>query len=121
MRPPQVAIDFGAPRESSSASSDEFEQVPYPPDHYRAQQQPQDLPLHYMTEDTARRRVVRSGEPLLGDAGPDTELYDDESKDVYSKSKSGKGRVSSGRQRQPPPPPPTTVVRLSLTAFSITG
>lgn len=112
MKPPQVAIDFGSPSDSHSVSSDEFEQVSYPPDHYLVQQQTQDLPLHYMTEETARRRVVRGGEPLLGHDGGVAELYDDEGKDVYSKSRSGKGRVSSGRQRQPPPPPPTTVVRL---------
>lgn len=121
MRPPlnAVAIDFGSP--PGSPPSDEFEQVPYPPDHYKAQREQEQLPLHYMNEEKARRRNVRSGGELMegapGRGTNDAELFDDEGKDVYSKLRPTKARVGSGRIQRPPPPPPTTIV----SAFSSPG
>jgi len=108
MRPPQVAIDFGTPPGSPSrTSSDDFERVPYPPDHHKSQQV-EELPLHYMNEDKARRRgVVRGGPEPTGH-----EVYDDDGKDVYAKLRPFKGRAGSGRLRRAPPPPPTTIVSI---------
>jgi dolichyl-phosphate-mannose-protein mannosyltransferase len=108
MQPPQIAIDFGTPPTTPPrTSSDEFERVPYPPDHSKSQQQ-EELPLHYMSEDKARRRVGgRGGAQLSG--REEYYDYDDDGKDVYAKLKSTKGTVGSGRPRRGPPPPPTTI------------
>jgi len=117
MRPPQVAIDFGTPPASPNrTSSDDFERVPYPPDHYKSQQ-PEELPLHYMNEDKARRRgpgvAVKSGPESSGHE----EYYDDDGKDVYAKMRPTTGRMGSGRLRRLPPPPPTNIVCISIFRF----
>ena len=110
MRPPQVAIDFGTPPEPPSrTSSDDFERVPYPPEHHKSQQS-EELPLHYMNEDKARWRGVARGASELNSH----EEYDDDGKDVYAKLRPPKGRVGSGRLRRAPPPPPTTIVCINL-------
>lgn len=130
MKPPQVAIDFGtASGTPSRTSSDEFEQVPYPADHHSNWDPPaivsstykteEELPLHYMNEEKARRRVKGPGGGGVDFVGagaidPTMAYYDDEGKDVYAKIRPEKGRVSSGRLRRPPPPPPTTIVRAFL-------
>lgn len=72
-----------------------------------------------MSQEQARRRVTRgpggNGETGFTQfdekEGLDYYSNDDEGKDVYSKMKTARGPVSSGRPRRPPPPPPTTVVR----------
>lgn len=129
MRPTgPVALDLGPPFEDGARSSSDFEEVPHPASHntYWTQHQPahvvpreEDLPLHYMSEEKARRRVGRGpGAGAGGFSGPvsekglDYDAFDDEGKDVYSKMKASKGPISSGRPRRPPPPPPTTVVRV---------
>lgn len=113
VRPTEVAIDIGSSPDSPTRISSDFEEIPYPPNH-RATRIPQDdLPLHYMTEDTARRRVPRGPGVDEKDAfyGRPEAYYDDgEGKDVYSKLRP-KARVGSGRLHRPPPPPPTSVVR----------
>lgn len=117
MRPPQVSLDFGSPPGTPSRnSSDDFEQIPYPPDHlnWAPSSKQEELPLHYMNEEKARRRVRGtggSGDFPGGVVGHDMGMeYDDESKDVYAKLRPAKGRVGSGRLRRPPPPPPTSIV-----------
>jgi dolichyl-phosphate-mannose-protein mannosyltransferase len=72
-----------------------------------------------MNEDTStRRRVARgpgsSGGFMSGDEHESEMHYDDKEKDVYSKLRHAKGRVSSGRVHKPPPPPPTSIVRTLL-------
>lgn len=121
-----ISLNFGTP-EVSPRTSSEFEEVHYPHPHphphttttdAHAQGWPapprerEELPLHYMGEETARRRVTRTpgGNGAYSKAeGPDE--YDDEGKDVYAKIKASKVPVSSGRPRRPPPPPATTIVR----------
>ncbi len=82
---PAIAVDFGTDPEF------EFEEVQYP-NHWSSSNREEELPLHYMSEEKARRRVK---------AGPATEeyehiekehyaggqYYDDSGKDVYSKAK----------------------------------
>lgn len=131
MRPSgPVALDLGPPFEDGARSSSDFEEIPHPTHHW-TQHPPahpapreEELPLHYMSEEKARRRVVRG--PGVHDeraggftatsekAGLDYDAYDDEGKDVYSKMKAAKGPISSGRPRRPPPPPPTTLVRVFI-------
>ena len=129
MRPTgQVALDLGPPFEDGARSSSDFEEIPHPTSHnaYWPQQPPahaaprEQLPLHYMSEEKARRRVVRGpggdeGEfAATSEKGLDYDAFDDEGKDVYSKMKAAKGPISSGRPRRPPPPPPTTLVRILI-------
>jgi dolichyl-phosphate-mannose-protein mannosyltransferase len=64
----------------SPRSSSDFEEVPYPPSHWASSRQEEELPLHYINEDKARRRVAKGS----GVAGFDTiesgygQEYDDE-------------------------------------------
>ncbi|KAI1788358.1 glycosyltransferase family 39 protein [Ganoderma leucocontextum] len=127
MRPPgQVTLDLGLPFEDGARSDSDFEEIPHPASHdgYWTQHPPahappreEELPLHYMNQENARRRVTRgpggdgeSGFSQLSEKeGLDYYSNDDEGKDVYSKMKTAKGPISSGRPRRPPPPPPTTV------------
>jgi hypothetical protein len=117
MRPPAVAVDFGTP--DSPRTSSDFEEVPYPSNHWASRQE-EELPLHYMNEDKARRRVAKSPG---GAGGFDTmatsqlEAYDDDGKDVYNKMKPNTNRVGSGRLRQGPPLPTTSIVCLVITHY----
>lgn len=119
MRPPAITVDFGASEsDTQTRSSSEFEEIPYPSNHnWSASQNEDELPLHYMTEEKARRRVVRgSGSAsVFGQAndGFGYADYDDEGKDVYNKHRHVQNRIGSGRLPQPLVPPPTTIVRLS--------
>ena len=56
MRPSEVALDFGTLQDLPRTSSD-FEEIPYP--HYwsSSQRQPEELPLHNMSEETTRCRM----------------------------------------------------------------
>ncbi|KAF8889886.1 glycosyltransferase family 39 protein [Infundibulicybe gibba] len=111
MKPSAVAVDFGADPEPRSSS--EFEEIPYPSNHWVPPQQEEELPLHYMSEEKARRRVVRgpSGNEDLFEKHqyPPHNYDDDEGKDVYNKIRPVKPFVGSGRPRQAPPPPPTSI------------
>ena len=124
MKPHQVVIDFGTPAlPSRDSSSDDFETISYPSDSsdwnpppiLSSYNRPEELPLHYMSEDKARRRVVgRGGGGEYADAGSmdhGGDYYDDEAKDIYSKMPD-RGRIGSGRLRRAPPPPPTSIVRV---------
>lgn len=124
MRPPQVTVNFGTPPEGSTPrTSSEFEEVQYPTADTAnwtsvSRSREEELPLHYMNEDKARRRVPRGPGSngtfaSLGD-GPEVEYddYDDGGKEVYSKMKAtARSTLGSGRIRRPPPPPPTSIVR----------
>ncbi|OSD08401.1 glycosyltransferase family 39 protein [Trametes coccinea BRFM310] len=124
MKPSQLALDLGPPYDDDPASSSDFEEIPHPAAHnaYWSQSssthpaRDEELPLHYMSEEKARRRVTRGPGPAGGgfasqvsEKDSDYDAYDDEGKDVYSKMKAMKGPISSGRPRRPPPPPPTTL------------
>ncbi|CAL1705382.1 unnamed protein product [Somion occarium] len=133
MKPADVALNFGTPSGSPRTSSD-FEELNYPHHHTATSNSPtgslgwtavprreEELPLpHYMSEDTARRRVPRApavdgGETFVAqdEKHPmDYDVYDDGGKDVYAKMKAARGPVGSGRLRRPPAPPPTTVGEL---------
>jgi dolichyl-phosphate-mannose-protein mannosyltransferase len=130
LRPAQVALDLGTPPGSARTSSD-FEEINYPPtQRTKAPTPPSDyrqeeLPLHYMTEDSARRRVVRTNAGAgasnghsydYGSVPEKGSAYDDDGgKDVYAKMNVNKaGGMGGGRIRRPPPPPATSMVRLSL-------
>lgn len=124
MKPSDVTVDFGRPDpDSPPRSSSDFEEVPYPSNHWASSHQQEaheELPLHYMNEDKARRRVVRGPDgagSYYGSQEKDQLLqqYDDyEGKDVYNKARPPVStRQSSGRLRHAPPPPPTSIVSLS--------
>lgn len=116
-------IDIDSPPATPPRTSDSFEQIDYPQSHtsYSTWTQPrndEELPLSYMTEDTAaRRRVPRGPSALAKDGAYDSQEknweYDEEGKDVYAKAAPAAARMSSGRPaRRGPPPPPTTIVRV---------
>ncbi|KAG6899453.1 hypothetical protein C0993_010235 [Termitomyces sp. T159_Od127] len=105
MRPAQVAIDFGNDSDTPPRSSSEFEEVPYPSNHWPV---PEGLPVHYMSEEKARRRTVKSAHddvPISVHNGH----YDDDGKDVYNKIRAVKTRIGSGRPPPPPAPPATNI------------
>lgn len=110
MRPPEVVLNLRTPQDSPRTSSD-FEEVNYPPTSSSFSRAPEELPLHYMNEDGARRRVAHSvgvAQPAY-EFNPDTAEYDGEGKDVYTKMKQSHG-IGGGRPRRAPPPPPTSIV-----------
>ncbi|KAH9930672.1 glycosyltransferase family 39 protein [Fomitopsis serialis] len=119
MRPSQIVIHVGTPPEHSPRSSSDFEEIQYPvnqsPSWSTRSAREEELPLHYMSEETARRRVLRgpsgNGTHQEPSHAPEKEyeIYDDEGKDVYAKMKDMRSPLGSGRLRRPPPPPPTTV------------
>ncbi|KII88281.1 glycosyltransferase family 39 protein [Plicaturopsis crispa FD-325 SS-3] len=104
-----ISLEFGQP---SRASSD-FEDIPYPTTNWsNTPRHEEELPLHYMSEDKARRRVPRgpaATSDYLGNGSEKIDEYDDEGKDVYAKVRPPKGRVGSGRAVQAPHPPPTSI------------
>ena len=100
MRPPAaIAVDF----EREPRSSSDYEEI-----------QAQELPLHYMNEDKARRRVPKGpssiGYPSTDDIAARDAYDDDEGKDVYNKARPIP-RLSSGRNRPIHQPPATSIVR----------
>ncbi|KAJ6460402.1 glycosyltransferase family 39 protein [Mycena vitilis] len=117
MRPTgAVTVDFGPSDRDSppSRTSDDFEQVPYPPSNWSAAHQEEELPLYSMNEEKARRRGPRApgASPFASDH--DREMYDDEGKDVYNKPRSFKAYQGGGRPRYPPAPPPTSIKEFLL-------
>ena len=137
-RPSEIALNFGTPPGGNSPrTSSDFEEVSYPsistsPETHNTHlnnnwnTRQDELPLHYMSEDTARRRFAGRPPPLNGTfvgegkeqsekllhegyGGPVQE--DDGGKGVYNKMHAVKSPLGSGRLRRPPPPPPTTIVR----------
>ena len=119
MRPSEVTLNFGTPQDSPRTSSD-FEEIPYPHHWSSSQGQSEELPLHYMSEETTRRRVHQHPEHQHLQQGPLGYLeHDDGGKDVYAKMRQSHGGLGGGRPRRLPPPPPTSVVRppASVTSF----
>lgn len=114
MRPSQVALNLGTPPGSPPRTSSDFEEVNYPSSsHWSSSQHEEELPLHYMSEEKARRRL-RPGAASNGvDVFETDPLYDDEGKDVYNKMRPVKGPTLGGRPRRPSPPPATNLVRRS--------
>ena len=117
MRPSEVTLNFGTPQDSPRTSSD-FEEIHYPHHWASSQGQPEELPLHYMSEETTRRRVHQHPEHQYSQQGqvghadyPVDPGYDDGGKDVYAKMRQSHGGLGGGRPRRLPPPPPTSVVR----------
>jgi dolichyl-phosphate-mannose-protein mannosyltransferase len=114
MRPPAVTLDFGLPPDSSNRTSSDFEEILHPNNHWSYAPPPEELPLHYMNEDKARRRVPRGPgvSPSYGDEKDAVFDYTDsdgEGKDVYNKARAARNRVGSGRVMQHPLPPPTSI------------
>jgi dolichyl-phosphate-mannose-protein mannosyltransferase len=109
MKPAAIAVDIGSDTEFPA----QYEPIPYTTANYHWTEQHQQLPLHYMSEETARRRVKASGGADLG-SPLQKEGYDDESKEAYHKHGPPSARVASGRLPQPHLPPPTSIVSLVL-------
>ena len=117
MRPQGVVLELGTPPGSPPRTSSDFEEISYPPSYHSTRRstvrQEEELPLHYMNEDKARRRVVRGPGGTISPVG-DTQPYpdDDEGKDVLSKARFVKHSVpvGSGRMRHTHPPPATSIV-----------
>lgn len=129
-RSDSISLNFGTPEVSPRTSSD-FEEIHYP--HYASTatttttttaahgaRREEDLPLHYMGEETARRRVraTPGGNGVYDSHAEGKDEYDDDN--VYAKMRAAKVPVSSGRPRRPPPPPATTIVRTALLHRSYT-
>ena len=119
MRPPAVTVDFGAP-DSDTRSSSDFEEISYPLNHnWPAYHNEEELPLHYMSEEKARRRTARGPGSAQDFGSPANDGYvydgydDDEGKGVYTKARQVQPRLGSGRLPTPLAPPATTIVRLS--------
>jgi len=125
MRPSEVTLNFGPPQDSPRTSSD-FEEIPYPRHWPSSQGQPEELPLHYMSEETTRRRVHQHPEHQRPQQGPvgyadypvNPAEQDDGGKDVYAKMRQSHGSLGGGRPRRLPPPPPTSVVRPLASAIA---
>jgi dolichyl-phosphate-mannose-protein mannosyltransferase len=120
MKPSDIALVFDADSRPPSPSSSDYEKVDYPASHshsaysYPSRREPEDLPLHYMTEDSAaRRRVPRGPGASAGNPGYPHDDYDDSGKDVYSKVGVTAPRFGGGGRiaRRGPPPPATSLVR----------
>ncbi|KAI0950000.1 hypothetical protein AcV7_008603 [Taiwanofungus camphoratus] len=118
MKPSQITLNIGTPPEGSPRTSSDFEEIQYPTTDSSwtlPSRREEELPLHYMNEETARRRVTRvpGGNGSYGVQAEDSNtgygVYDDEGKEVYSKMRDLRSPPGSGRPRRPPPPPPTTV------------
>lgn len=139
-RPSEIALNFGTPPGGNSPrTSSDFEEISYPsvsttpvPQHDLSQNwstRQEELPLHYMSEETARRRFAGRPAPLEGtfvgegqglnekDEGYGPTPYDDGGKDVYNKMYTAKSPLGSGRLRRPPQPPPTTIVRPAISVY----
>ena len=119
MRPSEVTLNFGTPQDSPRTSSD-FEEIHYPQHWSSSQGHPEELPLHYMSEEITRRRVHQHSEHQHSQQGAtgyadypvNPAEHDDGGKDVYAKMRQNHGGLGGGRPRRLPPPPPTSVVCL---------
>ncbi|KAI0345390.1 glycosyltransferase family 39 protein [Trametopsis cervina] len=111
-----VSLNFGTPEVSPRTSSD-FEEISYPqssPPRNSAWVAPsrreEELPLHYMSEETARRRVpVARGSPGHDFYDEQEGEFDDDGKDVYAKIRASKMPIGSGRPRRLHAPPATSI------------
>jgi hypothetical protein len=111
MRPSEVVLSPRTPQDSPRTSSD-FEEVNYP---HNWSSSHEELPLHYMNEDKARRRIPIGSSAQVGyDDSSEPMEYDGEGKDVYTKMKHRHAGIGGGRPRRLPPPPPTSLVCVSF-------
>lgn len=106
---------------SSERSSSEFEEVNYPSG-FAEPYPTEELPLHYMEDKQARRRIKGPG----GSGIPSKDEYstaqpDDDGKDVYAKERLLRRPMVAHVRRHPAPP--TNFVRrtLSGTLITLTG
>lgn len=109
MVPPAVAIDLGTGEPDTRAS---HFGTSHPSNYRTSSQLGEDLPLHYMSEESARRRTVRTAADARSpyrEKGP-LENWDDDCK----KLRSIKSHVGSGRIPQPHPPPATNLKEFLL-------
>ena len=119
MKPSEIAITVDSlPPSPTSSDYEKIDYPGYPSSHtatdWAARRREEELPLHYMTEETARRRVARGhGHPTAEDTYADEKNWqaDDQGKDVYAKASSSIRYGAGGRVRRAPPPPPTSIVR----------
>ena len=93
----------------------EFEDTQYLNHHWQPVNPEEELPLHYMSEEKARRRIKASTGSILGEQEKEHygDYYDDQGKDVYNKIRPKSSR-SSGRPPPPLLPPPTSIVSSSV-------
>ncbi|KZT43999.1 glycosyltransferase family 39 protein [Sistotremastrum suecicum HHB10207 ss-3] len=104
--PGEVALEIDSPTESPRASS-EFEEVSYPT--WSQPRAEEELPLHYMGEDKARRRVKgaqaapESTVMFDADSPAEYDQGDDGGKDVYAKLRQHQTPVSRMRRTSAPP------------------
>lgn len=115
MKPSAVAVDIGSSEPDLPPEYHDHLPSSYTTTNRWAEPSHQ-LPLHYMAEDTARRRV-RAPMSAGMSYEPDTpkehygDMYNDEGKDVYNKVRTPVARIGSGRMPQVHQPPPTSIVR----------
>lgn len=117
MKPSAIAVDFGT---NAPDPPSQFE-AHYPPNDWTSIDRDEDLPLHYMSEEKARRRVkgpsgTAPGEYEYAEKSRYTDYYDDEGKDVYNKPRAHAAHMGGGRPPQPPLPPPTSLVSRRITS-----
>lgn len=67
--------------------------------------------MHYMTEDSARRRVRQTSNGHGDGAAEMEKEYSDEGKDVYNKNGYARIPPVAARPRRPVAPPATNIVR----------
>ncbi|KAF8584112.1 glycosyltransferase family 39 protein [Ramaria rubella] len=123
-KPREVTLELGTPPGSPLRTSEEFEQVQYPANTTSTETHwdpPRDiveeeLPLHYMNEEKARRRVRPNASAAYengarhydGDYVDDKELYHDKLRTVNIP------RIVRGLRRNPPPTNLTEFVQQNL-------
>lgn len=112
MRPSQLALNLGTPPGSPTRTSSDFEEVSYPSSHWSSHNEAE-LPMHYLSEDTARRRGKSAAVGNSVDEAKAEPDYSDEGKDVYNKVRVVRGPTLGGRPQRPPPPPASSLVSAS--------
>lgn len=109
MRPSQLALNLGTPPGSPTRTSSDFEEVSYPSSHWSSHNE-EELPMHYLSEDTARRRGKGAAAGNSVDEAKAEPDYNDEGKDVYNKIRVVRGPTLGGRPQKPPSPPASSLV-----------
>lgn len=117
-KPTEIALELGTPP-GSRRTSEEFEQVSYPanstfndtlwgPSHRHVIEE--ELPLHYMNDERARRRVKGGAGSSREDGEQQYEAEYDEKASFHDKARVVSiPRIARNMRRNPPPP--TNLVR----------
>ena len=124
-KPSEIALELGSPPGSPSRISEEFEQVPYPINTTSVDTTSywgpprnvveEELPLHYMNEDKARRRVrPGAGSSQEGGGRHFDADYNDDGKELYHDKLRPANIPRIGRSIRRAPPP-TNLVSIALT------